>query len=230
MKTKHYLIISGAVVIGIIIGVLISTTVFRKQHFKMRQYRTEIQMDENDFGRNHKKRQGDNYRGMQIGNKKGMGRTENRSMIRENIISQLDLSDEQNVQMDELFSEIEKERDQIQNVRESRWAATQVEIKSVLNPDQIEKMEEITEAGGPPKLKRILKQLDLNKEQTKKIDEIWERNQKMSEEMWDARQAKHEENFEKIKLILTEEQIQQLDDLKTSYPHKGRRLGKRGKM
>ena len=50
MKTKHYLIVSGAVVIGIIIGVVFSTTIIRKQQEQRFYDRMDFNMGDNDFG------------------------------------------------------------------------------------------------------------------------------------------------------------------------------------
>lgn len=230
MKTKHYLIVSGAVVIGIIIGVLISTGIMRRQHVKMMSNQTEMQMGDNDFGRFHQNRQGRNNRGMQMGNKNGMGRMGNRFMLHQQLIDELELSQEQQEQMDKIMVAIEEEQGQMKNVRESKWAATQVEIKSVLDEDQIKKMEEITDDGGSPKIQRIMNQLELSDDQKEKIKAIWERNLEMSKGMQNSRQVRRDEHFNKIKSILTEEQIEKFDEFKESNPRKGNRRGGRGRM
>jgi Spy/CpxP family protein refolding chaperone len=232
MKTKHYLLVSGAVIIGIIAGVIISTGIMKRQHMKMTYAQSEMQRDGNDCGKFQRMGKGKKSQGMQMRNMDDKNNMGNQFRMHKNFIDQLDLTEDQQNQMDEIMTNMDEERKQMKNVREARWAATQVEIKSVLNEDQIEKMEEISEAGGPPKIQRILKQLDLSVEQEEKIEQIWDRNQEMSKGMQEARQQKQEENFEKINAILTAEQLQQLEDFKADHPRrgKGKGMGRKGRM
>lgn len=233
MKTKHYLIVSAAVVIGIIAGVLISTGIMRNQQRNFVHQRMEMMNGDFDQGGFHQMRGGGQFHGqaMNKGQMNQMGFMNRNTNFNQRFFNQLDLTNEQQEKIDVIIASMDEEREQMNTVRESMWATTKNEIKSVLNEDQIEIMNEMMGPDDPPMIQRVIYQLDLNDEQDEKINAILDRNSEMRENMWSSREEKHAKKIEEIKSILTNEQIEQFENIQNKRGRNGKRgMGQRGRM
>jgi len=229
MKTKHYLLVSAAVAIGIIAGVLISTGIMRNQQRNFVQNRME--MRNGNFGPEGFQNMRGGGQGMKKGRMKNMGFMNRNANFNQRFIRQLDLTNEQQEKMDVIMAGIYDEREQMNTVRESRWATTKDEIHAVLNEDQIRLMDKMMGPDDPPMIQRVLNQLDLTNVQEEKINTILDRNREMSESMWNARENQHAKKMEEIKSILTNEQIEQLENLQSKRGRNGQKgMGKRGRL
>ena len=142
MKTKHYLIVSGAVVIGIIIGVLFSTTIIRKQQEYRFYDRMGFNMEYNDFGM----RGGSPYANF---NHQRMPRMQkNRSMqgmrggdfVQDRMMRYLDLSEEQQEQIKAIREQNWLDRDEIVENRREKRNTMMDEIDSILTDEQKEQL------------------------------------------------------------------------------------------
>ncbi|MCD4664711.1 MAG: hypothetical protein K8R68_05515 [Bacteroidales bacterium] len=233
MKTKHYLLVSAAVAIGIIAGVLISTGIMRNQQRNFVQTRMEMQNGNFSQGGFQNMRGGGQYhgQGMNRGQMNNMGFMNRNANFNQHFIRQLDLTNEQQEKMDIIMASIYEEREQMNTVRESRWATTKDEIQAVLNEDQIRLMDKMMSPDDPPMIQRVLNQLNLTNDQEEKINTILDRNREMSENMWKTREEQHAKKMEDIKSILTEEQIEQLENLQSKRGRNGQRgMRQRGRM
>ncbi len=144
MKTKHYLIVSGAVVIGIIIGVVFSTTIIRKQQEHRFYDRMGFNMDDNDFGM----RGGSPFANF---NHQRMPRMQkNRPMQgmrgsffeQDRMMRYLDLSEEQQEQIRTIREKNWMNREEIFENRQGKWDSMRSEIDSILTDDQKKQLEE----------------------------------------------------------------------------------------
>ena len=150
MKTKHYLIVSGAVVIGIIIGVVFSTTIIRKQQEDRFYDRMGFNMEYNDFGMqggppfasfNHQRMpRMQKNRPMQ-----GMrgGTFEHDRMMR-----YLDLSEEQQDQIRTIRERNRMDRGEMFKNRWGKWDTMRSEIDSILTDEQKEQLEDCMMSQG----------------------------------------------------------------------------------
>ncbi|MCK5838257.1 MAG: hypothetical protein KAG99_00350 [Bacteroidales bacterium] len=142
MKTKHYLIVSGAVVIGIIIGVLFSTTIIRKQQEHRFYDRMGFNMEHNDFGM----RGGSPYANF---NHQRMPRMQkNRPMqgmrggdfVQDRMMRYLDLSEEQQEQINTIREQNWLDRDETFNNRQEKRNTMMDQIDSILTDEQKEQL------------------------------------------------------------------------------------------
>ena len=244
MKTKHYLILSAAVVLGIILGIVISTSIMRSQHQKM--FRQTVEMSGNDlqfrgWGPCQSGNFGQGNRGMRMANRSSKG---NRNMKMNNrynynnmpglnrLINQLDLSEDQQEKIEVILENKQEEREQILALRDSRWEATNKEIRDILTNDQNDQLEKMIENSGRnkdnPAINWVLNALDLTEKQEEKVNAIWDRNKIMRENMWKAREVKMDATMDEIKSVLTQEQIEQLDEINDWSGRQGRKGKSRG--
>jgi Spy/CpxP family protein refolding chaperone len=144
MKTKHYLIVSGAVVIGIIIGVVFSTTIIRKQQEHRFYDRMGFNMEHNDFGM----RSGSPFANF---NHQRMPRMQkNRPMQgmrggdyeQDRMMRYLDLSEEQQEQIKTIRGKNRMDREEIFENRQGKRNTMMDEIDSILTDEQKEQLEE----------------------------------------------------------------------------------------
>ncbi|MCD4729958.1 MAG: hypothetical protein K8R74_05125 [Bacteroidales bacterium] len=242
MKTKHYLILSASVVLGIILGIVISTSIMRSQHQKM--FRQTVEMSGNDFqfrgqGPYQSGYFGQGGRGFRMANRNNKGIRNMKMNNWQNympglnrLIYQLDLSEDQHEKIEVILENKQEEREQILALRDSRWEATNKEIRDILTNDQNDQLEEMIENSGRnkknPAINWVLNALDLTEEQEEKVNAIWDRNKKMRENMWKAREVKMDETMDEIKSVLTQEQIEQLDEINDRPGRQGRKGMGRG--
>ena len=133
------------------------------------------------------------------------------------MFSQLDLTDDQQKQIDEIMKKKQERFQQMQDLRESRWEASTKEIRDILTDDQKAEYDKIMSKNGKenhaPGYYVALKRLDLSDDQKEKIEALMERNKDMREGMWKSRQQEMETTMEEIKSVLTEEQIEKLENM-----------------
>ncbi len=127
MKTKHYLIVSGAVVIGIIIGVVFSTTIIRKQQEDRFYDRMGFNMEYNDFG----------MQGMRGG-----------TFEHDRMMRYLDLSEEQQDQIRTIRERNRMDRGEMFKNRWGKWDTMRSEIDSILTDEQKEQLEDCMMSQG----------------------------------------------------------------------------------
>ncbi len=243
MKTKHYLIVATSVVIGIILGVAISTGIMHKRQMKFMHERMEYgNFDNSDFG--------PGQRGMQNANKRGMRKSGNREMnnnamqsrrmqmkgnqagvpgkpVMPPMFSQLDLTDDQLEQVEAIFEGNRKKFDQRQELRESRWEATTKEVRDILTDEQREDYDELMNKPGKknhaPGLFMALNRYDLTPEQKEKMEALQKRNNDMRDGMSKGMQQERESTMDQIKSILTDEQKEKMEELPFSNRKSGRK-------
>ncbi len=242
MKTKHYLIVAASVAIGIILGVSISIGILHNRQAKFMQERMEYGSSNWGPG-NQGCNQGQGQRGMNKGNRRGMnnngmqsGRKQMRGMKQgmkgmqgmTRMFAQLDLSDDQQEQIDAVFEKNRDSFEQKQILRESRWEATTKEVRDILTVEQRAEYDELMNKPGKknhaPGLYMVLKRFDLTDDQREKIEVLQKRNGDMRDAMWTNREQEMKSTMEQIKSILTDEQIEKMEELQSS---RGGRFGRR---
>jgi Spy/CpxP family protein refolding chaperone len=249
MKTKHYLIVAASVAIGIILGVTISMGIMHKRQARFMQERMEYgNFNNSNFGPgNQGCNQGQGQRWMKRGNRRGMnnngmqtGRKQMRGMKQgmmgkqpgmmgmPMMFTQLNLTDEQQEQIDAIFEKRRDDFEQQQNLRESRWEATTKEVRDILTDEQRADYEELMNKPGKkthaPGLYMVLNRFDLTDDQKEKIEVLQKRNGDMRDAMWTNREQQMETTMEQVKSILTDEQKEKLEELRSS---RGGRFGRR---
>lgn len=249
MKTKHYLIVAASVAIGIILGVAISTGIMHKRQMRFMHERMEYgNFDNSDFGPGQRGiYKGQDQRAMQSDKKQGMRKSGNRRMndngmqtgqrqMKGNqqrmsgmpgMFSQLDLSDQQQEQVDAIFENNRKKFEQRQELRESRWEATTKEVRDILTDEQREDYDELMNKPGKknhaPGLYIALNRYDLTSDQKEKIEALQKRNSDMQKTMSKGIKQERESTMDQIKSILTDEQKEKMDDLPVFNRKSGRK-------
>ena len=143
MKTKHYLIVSGAVVIGIIISVLFSTTIIRKQQEHRFYDRMGFNMEHNNFGM----RGGSPFANFNHQRMPRMQKNKPMQGMRECFYGQdrmmryLDLSEEQQEQLKAIREQNWADRDEIVKNRQEKRNTMMEKIDSILTDEQKEQHE-----------------------------------------------------------------------------------------
>ena len=142
MKTKHYLIVTGAVVIGIIIGVVCSTTIIREQQENRFYDRTGFNMEYNDFGM----RSGSPYANFNHQRMPHMQKNRPMQGMRgdnygpDRMMRYLDLSEEQQEQIRVIREKNRMNRGEMFENRQGKWDTMRSEIDSILTDEQKEQL------------------------------------------------------------------------------------------
>lgn len=249
MKTKHYLIVAASVAVGIILGITISMGIMHHRQARFMQERMEYGNFNNpNLGPESRGcNQGHGQRGMKRGNKRGMNNKRQMRGMKQGMMgkqqgmnrmmgmqgmprmfAQLDLTDEQQEQIDAIFEGNRKKFNQKQELRKSRWEATTKEVRDILTDEQRKDYDELMDKPGKknhaPGLYMALNHFDLTNDQREKIEALQKRNADMRNAMWKGREQEMKSTLEQVKSILTEEQKEKLDELQSS---RGGRFGRR---
>jgi len=238
MKTKHYLFLVASVITGIILGVVFSTGIMHKRQMRFVQEKMEYgslnspnfeKGQQVSFG-NSNKREKRKSNKQRVGNgsmksKRSQMKGNNSRMTR--MLSILDLSEAQQLQVDAIFEKNQEKFEKMQELRESRWEATTEEVKDILTDEQRKNYDELMDKPGKknhaPGLYMALRRYDLTAEQKEKIEALQKRNKDMRDAMMNGINQEREETMEQIKSILTKEQINKFDDLPAYNRGKGRK-------
>ena len=159
----------------------------------------------------------------QMGMRSGMGKAGMRGNMQNGMpgmagmLRQLDLTADQQKQIDEIMKQKQEKFQQMQKLRESRWEASTKEIRDILTDEQKAEYDRIMTKNGKdnhaPGYYVALKRLNLSDDQKEKIEALMERNRDMREGMWKGRQQEMESTMEQIKSVLTDEQKQKLEEM-----------------
>lgn len=243
--TKDYLLLTASIAVGIIIGMSVMLLIGRSVHRNVLNERMEMGAD---FGHGYGPSMhfaGGGCKGMSGGDMKGMMRQgkmwmngdrgqmgmggrragmkpgmQNGMQGMTRMFSQLNLTDEQQKQIDEIMKKKKERMQQMQELRKSRWETSTKEIRDILTDNQKKDYDEIMKKNGKdnhaPGYYAALKRLDLTDEQKDKIEDMMERNKQMREGMWKSRQQDMQSTMDEIRSILTDEQKAKLDSLPMS--------------
>ena len=150
MKTKHYLLVSAAVAIGIIAGVLISTGIMRNQQRNFVQNRMEMRNGNFGQGGFQNMRGGGQYRGqgMNRGQMNNMGFMNRNANFSQFFVRQLNLTNDQEEKINTILDRNREMRESIWSAREDQHVKKMEEIKSILTDEQIEQLENLQSKRG----------------------------------------------------------------------------------
>jgi Spy/CpxP family protein refolding chaperone len=239
--TKDYLLLTASIAIGIIIGMSVMLLIGNSVRKNIMNERMEMG---GNFGSGYGPSMhfaGGDCAGMKSFNKPGMrkgkmgmnrmqghkgqmgmhgnmrGNMQNGNQGMTRMLSQLDLTADQQKQIDEIMEKKQERFQQMQDLRESRWEASTKEIQDILTDEQKAEYDKIMKRNGKsnhaPGYYVALKRLNLTDDQKKKVEALMERNKEMREGMWKSRQQEMETTIEEIKSVLTEEQIEKLENM-----------------
>ena len=238
--TKDYLLLSAAIAIGIIIGGSVLLLIGKSIHKNTMKERMEMSVNygprfgyEDHFVRGKYERAGNfDKMGMkrEVMIKKGLPARDGRTSIKgkastkgvaygnlqsgmpamPRMLSQLDLTDDQQEQIDVIMEKRQKKIDQMQELRESRWEASTKEIRDILTDEQREEYDKIMIKPGKknhaPGYYFTLNRFDLTDNQKEKIEVLQKRNDDMRDGMWKSMKQNWDSTVKEIKSVLTDEQ------------------------
>ncbi len=245
--TKDYLLLSASIAIGIIIGGSVLLLIGKSIHKNTMKERMEMSANygpgfgpDMHFVRGNYERAGNFDKiGMkrEVMIKKGLpardgrisikGKASTRGVAYRNLqsgvpgmsrmLSQLDLTDDQQEQIDVIIEKREKKIDQMQELRESRWEASTKEIRDILTDEQREEYDKIMIKPGKknhaPGYYLALNRFNLTDDQKENIEVLQKRNDDMRDGMWKSMEQNWDSTVKEIKSVLTDEQKKKLEKI-----------------